>query len=297
MAAQNGSEKAEDKAAETKKPVAKKKTRAKKATRRKATGKKAEPKSKGTCFVMMPFEEPFFEYYDDVYSPAIEAAGFTATKADEEFRCIGIVEGMWQMIQDAEVLLADMTEQNTNVFYELGLAHAIRKPVVLLAKTLDDVPFDLRHNRVILYDTVRTRWVSKLKKDITAAIEATAADPREAVPMPFRKLVESDAPEQDELSARVEAIEKLLQTVASGVPSIPRQRRSSFDEGDVLSHREVTAKLRSNPSVSNCTVILGRAFRSGMSRETGMRLIQEANLSRSARVNALTALNTAYLLA
>jgi len=47
------------------------------------------------------------------------------------------------------VLLADLTGKNPNVFYELGLAHALAKPVILIAETLDDIPFDLRALRVI----------------------------------------------------------------------------------------------------------------------------------------------------
>jgi hypothetical protein len=44
-----------------------------------------------------------------------------------------------------------MSERNPNVFYELGLAHAIGKPAILVAKTEEDIPFDLRHVRVIVY--------------------------------------------------------------------------------------------------------------------------------------------------
>jgi hypothetical protein len=48
--------------------------------------------------------------------------------------------------------VADLTSKNPNVFYELGMAHAMGKEVVLLAQSLDDVPFDLRPVRTIIYD-------------------------------------------------------------------------------------------------------------------------------------------------
>jgi len=51
-------------------------------------------------------------------------------------------------IEKSKVLLAEVTDKNPNVFYELGLAHAARKPVIFTSGKLDDVPFDLRHLRV-----------------------------------------------------------------------------------------------------------------------------------------------------
>lgn len=59
---------------------------------------------------------------------------------------------IWKMIQEAKVLVAELTEKNANVFYELGLAHALGKPVVLIADNLGDVPFDLQSLRVIIYN-------------------------------------------------------------------------------------------------------------------------------------------------
>ncbi len=55
-------------------------------------------------------------------------------------------------ISAADVILADLTRKNANVFYEVGICHALGKPVLLLAQSIDDVPFDLRHRRVLLYD-------------------------------------------------------------------------------------------------------------------------------------------------
>ncbi len=54
-------------------------------------------------------------------------------------------------IESADLIIADLTGKNANVFYEVGICHAIEKPVLLLAQSMDDVPFDLRHRRVLLY--------------------------------------------------------------------------------------------------------------------------------------------------
>ena len=57
-----------------------------------------------------------------------------------------------QSIAEAKLILCDMSERNPNVFYELGLAHAIGKPAILMARKEDDIPFDLRHVQVNIYD-------------------------------------------------------------------------------------------------------------------------------------------------
>jgi nucleoside 2-deoxyribosyltransferase len=55
-------------------------------------------------------------------------------------------------IDAADVVLADLTRKNANVLYEVGICHALGKPVLLLTQSLDDVPFDLRHRRVLVYE-------------------------------------------------------------------------------------------------------------------------------------------------
>ncbi len=88
---------------------AKKATRqpAKKATRQpaKKTTKKAAMKTKklGTCFVMMPFKEPFDLYYEAIFKPAIDTANLDPIRADDLFRPSIIVSDLWQMIQNAKV--------------------------------------------------------------------------------------------------------------------------------------------------------------------------------------------------
>ena len=70
---------------------------------------------------------------------------------------------IWDYTQRAKILLADLTGKNANVFYELGLAHAAGKPVILVTGSIDDVPFDLRALRVIEYDKNAPDWGKVLK--------------------------------------------------------------------------------------------------------------------------------------
>ena len=73
-------------------------------------------------------------------------------RADELFTTGSVVEQIWEQIEKAKLLLADLLGKNANVFYQLGLAHAARKPVIFTAALVDDMPFDIRHLRVIVYD-------------------------------------------------------------------------------------------------------------------------------------------------
>lgn len=159
---------------------------------------------------MMPFQEPFSLYYESIYKPAIGDANLRPVRADDLFRPSAIVADLWTMIQDAEVLLAELTTKNANVFYELGLAHALGKPVVLVSETMGDVPFDLQQLRVLLYDKDDPSWGDKIKVGVTSALKETLDSPVEAVPNIFRTRVESEGPEQDALAARVEAMESQI---------------------------------------------------------------------------------------
>lgn len=143
-----------------------------------------------TCFMMMPFGDWFDKYYQDIYIPAIKEAGFEPVRADELFSTGSVVEQIWEQIVKAKVLLADLTDKNPNVFYELGLAHAAKKPVVFVASKVEDVPFDLRHLRVIIYEVREPDWADKLKKSVTDYLKNALKDPEKSIPHPFRKYEE-----------------------------------------------------------------------------------------------------------
>lgn len=79
-----------------------------------------------------------------------------------------------------------MIGKNANVFYELGLAHAAQKPVVFTSANLEDVPFDLRHLRVLIYDVRDPFWGERLKTSVTAYLKNAKNEPERSIPQPFR---------------------------------------------------------------------------------------------------------------
>jgi len=78
------------------------------------------------------------------------------------------------------------------------LAHAARKPVVFTANNVEDVPFDLRHLRVIVYDIREPEWAAKLKQRVADYIRNAAKDPDKSIPHPFRHDLDDGAKDIDE---------------------------------------------------------------------------------------------------
>lgn len=95
-----------------------------------------------TCFVLMPFERKFTLVYEMI-TKALEGH-MTCTRADDLPIGKPILERILSGIRSAELVIADLTGRNANVFYEVGLAHTCTKNVLLLTQDIADVPFDLR---------------------------------------------------------------------------------------------------------------------------------------------------------
>lgn len=135
-----------------------------------------------SCFVLMPFGSPVGDYYQQIYEPAIRKAGLRPVRADDDIFGAGkIIDQIWDGINAAKVLVAEMTNRNPNVFYELGLAHALDKPVVLVSSNEEDVPFDLKHIRVIYYNVSDPFWGEKLIEKVAENILSALSNPEEAV--------------------------------------------------------------------------------------------------------------------
>ncbi|MDB6004158.1 MAG: hypothetical protein JWR15_1145 [Prosthecobacter sp.] len=145
-------------------------------------GKDVKIEPTDTCFVMMPFGGNIGTYYEKIYKPAIEKTGLKPVRADNEIFGTGkIIDQICQGITAAKVLVAELTTRNPNVFYELGLAHALQKPVVLIAAEKNDVPFDLQHIRVIYYDLTDPFWGQKLLDKVAENVVSALQNPSEAI--------------------------------------------------------------------------------------------------------------------
>lgn len=104
-----------------------------------------------SCFVLMPFSERLKPVYEDHIKKVVVSLGLECQRADDIFLNREIIEDIWESINQARILIADLTGKNPNVFYEVGVAHTVGKSVILITQRIEDVPFDLRHLRHIQY--------------------------------------------------------------------------------------------------------------------------------------------------
>ena len=103
------------------------------------------------AFVLMPFSKGFDDAFDLAIRPACEAAGAYAERVDKQIFTGSILERVYNQIAKADLVVADMSERNPNVFYEVGYAHALGKTTLLLTRNAEDIPFDLKHYSHIVY--------------------------------------------------------------------------------------------------------------------------------------------------
>jgi nucleoside 2-deoxyribosyltransferase len=129
------------------------------------------------CFVLMPFS-PKYERVYDVYVEAGKHAETLCYRADE-IRAPGVITtDIVREITRADMILADLTGNNANVFYELGVAQAAGKPVVITCRRGTDLPFDVKLHRVIFYE-LHTRGIRELKEEVVEYLSNAGTESHE----------------------------------------------------------------------------------------------------------------------
>jgi len=105
------------------------------------------------CIVIMPFRAELNFFYLYLRRHLHEKHGLRVERGDHRILTVPLLEKIREQILASNVLIADITGRNPNVFYELGLAHALEKPVILLTQDkTEEVPTDIRHLEFIRYD-------------------------------------------------------------------------------------------------------------------------------------------------
>lgn len=117
-------------------------------------------------FVIMPFGVDFDDLYEKIYAPVIRKVGLEPLRADEIYNNRPIMQDIKNSIHSAKVILADVTGRNANVNYELGMAHALDKEVIILTANPSDVPSDYRDIKYIEYNRHDIDWNKKLSEAI-----------------------------------------------------------------------------------------------------------------------------------
>jgi len=115
----------------------------------------------GRIAVMMPFDAAFDSVWHTLKDLAAES-GWPCQRADDIWEDDVIINDVVSLIARSTVVICDLTNRNSNVFYEAGIAHTLGREVILIAQTQHDVPFDLRHYRHARY-LANTEGLKQLK--------------------------------------------------------------------------------------------------------------------------------------
>jgi hypothetical protein len=127
-------------------------------------------------FTLMPFTPEYEDTYRLAISAACEAAGAYCERVDEQIFHESILQRIYNQIAKADLIVADMSDRNPNVFYEVGYAHALGKRVVLLTRHAEDIPFDLKHYPHIVYGSSLTQLRQQLERQVRAYIADPSRD-------------------------------------------------------------------------------------------------------------------------
>ncbi|MBS1575765.1 MAG: hypothetical protein JST09_10720 [Bacteroidetes bacterium] len=213
---------------------------------------------KKICFVISPIGEEGSdtrERSDQVLKHIItgpaEQNGYTVIRADKISEPGIITTQIIEHIVDAELVIADLTEKNPNVFYELAIRHAIRKPLVQMIRKGDIIPFDVAATRIIQFDLHNLDSVASAKEEISNQIKSLEAGNSDfhnpiSVSLDLKVLKESGNIEERSLADIVEAVSdlriavtsqdkanlspKILDELKIMIDSIPNKVESRLDE-------------------------------------------------------------------
>jgi len=124
------------------------------------------------AFIMMPYNPTFDRVFDMAIRPAVNDVGLAISVVKDEQYVGAVFERIQELIKQAKVCLADVTGGNPNVMWEAAYGQALGKPLVFIAQgPAEAIPFDVRHNRCILYD-LSPEGLEKLRRDIAETIRA-----------------------------------------------------------------------------------------------------------------------------
>lgn len=122
-------------------------------------------------FVLMPFSPEFQPIYTDHIQSVARKVDMTCKRGDDFFSTRSILDEIWSAIYYSDLCIAECTGRNPNVFYEIGIAHTLGKPTILISQNIDDIPFDIRHRRAIVYDFT-PRGVIRLEQALEETIKS-----------------------------------------------------------------------------------------------------------------------------
>lgn len=123
------------------------------------------------CFVIMPFHPDLMPVFNDAIRPACRQTGFKALRVDELEGVYNINREIIEHIFMSDAIIADLTNWRPNVFYELGVAHAISNKAIMIINKKDEIPFDIKMYSCILYEQNK-RGLAKLAASLVKSLNS-----------------------------------------------------------------------------------------------------------------------------
>lgn len=114
--------------------------------------------------LLMPFNNKFQNRYNTI-KEVCEKYGFKCHRSDETYQVGNLLKQIVELILKSQLIIAIIDGKNPNVFYEIGLAHALGKPVIIIANMVeeDSIPFNISSERLLLYSNL-TDLAKKLSR-------------------------------------------------------------------------------------------------------------------------------------
>lgn len=126
--------------------------------------------NKGLCFIIMSFAEDtrLREYYRYGVKKTVEDLGYRCERADEQEFNGSVYQRIIDNIKEARFVVADMTNERPNCYYELGIAHALGKEVIHITSNKNHIHFDVNDFNFIIYD-----GIGDLSERLTKRVQGT----------------------------------------------------------------------------------------------------------------------------
>ncbi len=174
-----------------------------------------------SAFVICPIGDPETEtrqrsdqVYKHIIKPALSESGFEPVRADEISEPGTITSQVIERIMESPLVVADLSEHNPNVFYELALRHATGQPYIQLIRKGERIPFDVAGTRTILFDMTNPDSVVDARCEIGRQIQAlensdSPASNPVSISIDLKKFREKSTPESQTIVEVIDSINKL----------------------------------------------------------------------------------------
>jgi len=176
---------------------------------------------KKTCFIIAPIGEPKSDIrkrsdqvFNHIIKPVVEPLGYKPVRSNHISEPGIITSQVIQNVLDAPLVVADLTDHNPNVFYELAIRHAIKKPLVQIIDKNQRLPFDVAGTRTILIDVHDLDNVEDAKKELESQIRTiergkTEIDTPISMAVDLSVLKKSESPEKRYVASLVPLMHEL----------------------------------------------------------------------------------------